>query len=291
MSELYEVVERPDFERPVLVLALDGWVDAGLAAATARATLLDQLDTTLVAAFDADELLDHRARRPVMHLEDGVISRLVWPAIELRAGRDPDGGELLLLVGAEPDHRWHAFVGAVGSLAAGFGARLVVGLGAYPAAVPHSRPSRLAVAASTPELVHRLQFVLASIEAPSGVHAAIEQYFAGVGVDAVGLWAQVPHYAATMPYPAAAAALLDGLAEAGGLALDRSELHREGETTRSQLDSLIARNPEHQTMVSQLESQWDSWQPEAGRDRIDPGSLPTGDELAAELERFLRDQG
>ena len=124
---LYETIEEPDLESPVLVLALDGWIDAGMGAQNARASLLDQLDSVTVATFDSDELLDHRARRPTMQLEDGVLTNLTWPDIQLRAATDFDGNDLLLLVGAEPDHLWRSFASDAVDLLLRFGAPLVVG--------------------------------------------------------------------------------------------------------------------------------------------------------------------
>src|SRR5690606_26011040 len=105
--------------------------------------------------WDADRLVDHRSRRPTMHLVDGVNTGLTWPTIELRHGQDPDGRDALLLVGSEPDVRWRAFAADVAELALRFGTRLVVGFGAFPAPVPHTRPSRLATTATTPELAAR----------------------------------------------------------------------------------------------------------------------------------------
>ena len=105
MPELYEIVERPDLESPVLVCAVDGWIDAGLGAQTARASLLEELDTVTVAVFDADVLLDHRARRPIMHLEEGVMTGLSWPSIELRAASDEDGKKGAELFGGQTIHR------------------------------------------------------------------------------------------------------------------------------------------------------------------------------------------
>jgi len=207
MTALYELVERPDLDSPVLVLALDGWIDAGLAAQTARATLHQLLDPVTVATFDADDLLDHRARRPILHLVEGLLTGLTWPSITLQAATDADGNDLLLLVGAEPDHRWRAFSHAVVDLAMEFGARLVVGLGAYPAPVPHTRPTRLASSASDEHLA-RFCSVRTTVDVPGGVQGAIERRAAELGVPAVGLWAQVPHYASALPSPAAAAALL-----------------------------------------------------------------------------------
>lgn len=275
---IYELLEQPDLESPVLVLALDGWVDAGLAAQTARAALLEALDTVTVATFDADDLLDHRARRPVMSLHDGILTALTWPSIELRAATDADGNDLLLLVGAEPDHRWRAFTGAVVDLAMQFGSRLAVGLGAYPAPVPHTRTTRLACSASDEHLA-RFCAVRTTVDVPGGVHAAIERRAAEAGLPAIGLWAQIPHYASAMPSPAGAAALLDGLAQVATLGIDTDDLHAQAAANRERLDELVAANPEHLEMVRRLEEAWDA------------DESTTGEVLASEIERFLREQG
>ena len=291
MSSLYDLVDHPDLESPVLIMALEGWIDAGAGAARATSTITDTLESELVAVFDSDELLDHRARRPVMHLEDGLNTGLTWPAIELRAASTDDDQDVLLLFGAEPDHRWRAFATDVVDLAMDFGARLVLGLGAYPAAVPHTRPTKLASTATSDELARQIGFVRGTISVPAGVQAAIEQRASEVGLPAVGLWAQVPHYAAAMPYPAAAAALLDGVADLGGPAFDRSELREEADATRLRLDALVAESEEHQELVHQLELHAESEEQgeDDGADR-GPMELRTGEQLAAEFEQFLRDQ-
>jgi proteasome assembly chaperone (PAC2) family protein len=288
VAPLYELIERPELDQPVLILALDGWIDAGVGAANARAALLSALTPTTVAMFDSDELLDHRARRPTMHLVEGVVTGLTWPTVELQAAADANGNDVLLLVGAEPDHAWRAFTGAVVDLALDFGARLVVGLGAYPAPVPHTRPTRLAVTASDPSLA-TTNLVRASIDVPAGVQAAVERRAYEVGLPAVGLWAQVPHYLAAMPYPAASIALLDGLAEVAGLQIDSGALRTEADATRQRVDALVSENDEHSQMVRQLEASVDAQQ-EPTDTALGVGPLPSGDELAAELERFLRDQ-
>lgn len=290
---LYEIHERLDLDAPVLVMALEGWIDAGAGAARATAALTDHLDSVLLASFDTDALLDHRARRPVMELVDGVNTGLVWPTIELRAATDDAGHDLLLLIGAEPDHTWRAFAAAAVDLALDFGTRLVLGLGAYPAPVPHTRPTALASTATGPELAQRVGSMGGRINVPAGVQAAIERQCAEVGLSAVGLWAQVPHYAAAMPYPAAAAALIDGLAEIGGLVLDSQELHDEASTTRARLDALVADSDEHGELVRQLEAHVDAearGEAVEGDEDAAPLEFQSGDELAAELERFLRDQ-
>jgi proteasome assembly chaperone (PAC2) family protein len=288
MADLYEIVERPELQAPVLILALDGWIDAGVGAANARAALLSHLGPSTVAVFDSDQLLDHRARRPTMHLVDGVVTGLTWPSVELQVAKDTVGNDLLLLVGSEPDHAWRAFTRSVVELAQGFGVRLVVGLGAYPAPVPHTRPTKLAVTAGDAALA-TLSMVRATIDVPAGVQAAIERRATEVELPAIGLWAQVPHYVAAMPYPAASLALLEGLATVAGLQVDSPTLRQEIDATRERIDALIAQNDEHVQMVRQLEAAADAERTDSGTG-LDAGSLPSGDELAAELEQYLRDQ-
>ena len=285
---LYEFVERPDLDAPAMIVALDGWIDAGLGAANARAALLASVDPVTVATFDSDQLLDHRARRPTMHLVDGMVTGLTWPSVELQAASDADGRDLLLLVGSEPDHAWRAFTRAVVDLALELGARMVVGLGAYPAPVPHTRPTKLAVTAGDPKLVGA-SMVRATLDVPAGVQAAIERRATEVGLPAIGLWAQVPHYVAAMPYPAASVALLDGLSSIAGVRIDSPALRQEMDATRHRIDALIAENDDHVRMVQQLESTADT-EPTTAETGLAAGPLPSGDELAAELERFLRDQ-
>jgi proteasome assembly chaperone (PAC2) family protein len=285
---LYELIERPDLDEPVLVLALEGWIDAGLAAAGAAEVLCDKLDTVTVARFSTDDLLDYRARRPIAHLTDGVLRGLTWPDIELRAAIDGDGNEMLLLVGAEPDRLWHRFTDEVVTLALDFGARMCVGLGAYPFAAPHTRSPRVACTASTPRLAEGT-FLKASLDFPGGIQAAIEQASDERGIPAVGLWAQIPHYVPTnMPFPAGSVALIEGLSLLGDLALPLGELTAQADATRARLDELIAQNPEHQAMLRQLEAAWEQSEPSV--EPLGMSDLPTGDELVAELEEYLRDQ-
>jgi hypothetical protein len=222
--ELYELIDRPALEEPVLLLALDGWIDAGLAAGTAASVLLDELDTITVARFDGDALLDYRARRPTVHMVDGVLRQLSWPSIELIAASDPTGKELLLLVGSEPDRHWRSFVDQLVDLALDLEVRMCVGLGAYPAPAPHTRTGKMACCASTIGLAAQGPFLRASLEYPGGVHAAIEQACDVQDIPSLALWAQVPHYAATMPYPAASINLIEHVNRLTGLSLERVEL-------------------------------------------------------------------
>lgn len=299
----------PGYRGPPLIAVLEGWIDAGLGAGAALAALLGATTTKPVATFDADRLLDHRARRPVMRLVDGVNTELVWPETQLLAGHDAAGRPFLVLCGPEPDHEWRAFSNAVLELANRWGVGVLVGLGAFPAPVPHTRPSRLAATATTPELAREVGYVPGRIDVPAGVQAALERHFAEAGLPAIGLWARVPHYAAAMPYPEASAVLLEGLAQMFGITVDTTELHQAGAAQRQRIDELIANSDEHTAMVRQLEAQADA---ESGSEAWASGGggeggggrgsargaaggalgaftdLPSGDEIAAELERFLR---
>ncbi len=290
---LYELIDRPDLDAPVLVLALEGWIDAGLAAASAAEVLLEALDTVTVARFDTDELLDYRARRPTVHMVDGVQKGLTWPSLELQAAADLDGKEMLLLVGTEPDRAWHGFVDSVVDLVLTFDVRMCVGLGAYPAPAPHTRPSRVACTASTPSLAEK-GFLRATLDFPAGAQAAVEAACDSRGIPSLGIWGQVPHYAAAMHYPAASLALVESLSSVAELSLPYGDLPDQTKTVRARLDELIAQNPEHQDMVRELEESYEQVDAatNAGPGPLTDasGSLPTGDELAAELERFLREQ-
>jgi len=273
---------------PVLVVALEGWIDAGFAAATAAASLLESLETASVATFSSDELIDHRARRPRMRIDDGVRREVSFAEPELLAATDPLGGGILLLVGPEPDYRWKAFSSEVTSIASELGTRLVVGLGAFPTGAPHTRPVRLTATASDAALARQVGFIPGSLDVPAGIGEVIGEHCSRAGIPSVGLWARVPHYVAAMPFPAGAVALLDGLASLTGLVLDGDDLRRSAEDTRRRVDELIAESAEHTEMVRQLESQSDGSEGGPPVGELSESSLPSGDELAAELERYLR---
>ena len=283
--DLYTRLGDRAFDQPVLVMCMEGWIDAGLGAGAAMASLLGRGTTERVATWDADELIDHRARRPVLHLADGVAVGIGWPEIDLRGASDEAGRDMLLLVGPEPDMRWHAFAASVTGLAKDLGVRLVVGLGAFPAPVPHTRPVRLVATAPNEQMAAEVGFIPGTIDVPAGIQAVLEEAFDAAGIPAIGLWARVPHYVVSMPYPAASAALIDGLARIAGLTLPSGDLHGSASRSRDRIDELIANSDEHQAMVAQLEEQSDR---EAETMMTD---LPSGDELAAELERYLRGDG
>ncbi len=283
-GELVTVCEDPGLVDPVLVIALDGWVDAGHGMRRAAEIMAQPDDGVLVASFDADLLVDHRARRPTMAIEDGRVGDISWPAIELRAVSDLDRRDFLMLAGPEPDFRWKAFCAEVGELVQRFGVAKSVSLGAYPAAVPHTRPVRLSATGTSPDLIERFGAPRGDLEVPAGISAALAKRFEAAGLATVSVWAQVPHYAAGSPFPAAAAALFQGLRVAADLRFDPAPLIAEGLEVSRRLDAAIAQNSGHQRLLSRWESAYDTSMVEFGAE------IPTGDQLAEELERFLRDQ-
>jgi len=289
---LYRLVpDRPAVDQPVLVMAPEGWIDAGLGGGGAMAALISAMETELVATFDSDALLDHRARRPVARIADGVYEDVLWPEIELRAGKDGEGRDVLVLVGPEPDHYWRGFAGAVGELSQLLGVRLLVGMGAFPAPVPHTRPGSVVATATAAELAGRVGVVRGNLDVPAGIVVAVQRRFADLGIPALALWARVPHYAAGMPYPEASMLLLGQLGAVAGISVDVEPLREAAEAARQRLDELTANSMEHRALVHQLEAQVDA--EGSGEDQPTAGwsNLPSADELGAEVERFLRDQG
>ena len=292
MSDHRFVADVPALDEPVLVVMLTGWIDASGAAAAAMAALDKECHTTALVAFDDDTYIDYRARRPLLELRDGVNTGLVWAVPEMRVGRDADGQDVLLLSGPEPDMAWHRFATTIADLTQELGVRSMAALGAYPFATPHTRSPLLSATSPSPDVLAGLPFRTSSVDVPAGMAAALEQALHERGIPALGIWAQVPHYVASMSYPAASVALLEGLATATGVSVDAGELRREAVLQRERLDQLIDGNDEHRAMVTQFERLYDAAE-EAETSGAEVGQieLRSGDELAAEVERFLRDQG
>lgn len=283
--------------RPVLVMGLEGWVDAGLSGSTAVAALLGSMRTETVVTFDSDQLIDHRSRRPVQRIVNGVLESVTYAEIQLRHGTDAAGNDLLLLVGPEPDYRWRAFTGELTSICAEFGVRLAVGLGGFPAPMPHTKTTRIIATAIDQVIANDVGFIPGLREVPAGIHAAILKGFEEQNIPALSLWAMVPHYVSGMPYPDASIGLLDHLSRLGGITVDVTELRAAAGVTKTRIDGLIAQNPEHVTMVEQLERQVEAEAADASgansseHPPLDADNLPSGDEIAAELQRFLREEG
>lgn len=293
MSNGYRLhAELPSVESPVLVVMLTGWIDASGSAQAAIAAIDALAGTTPVATFDSDMFVDFRARRPTMEIREGLNSALVWPEIELKHGVTAGGKHVFLLTGPEPDSAWHRFADCVCDLAMRLGVSMVVGLGAYPFATPHTRPSRLSCTTADQDLLDTVIFLKNSVDVPAGMVAVLEQALAAVSIPAISLWAQVPHYVSAMSYPAASVALIDGLRDLTGVEVDAGQLRQEAIIQRQRLDNLVSGNDEHVTMLRQLEQAYDmTADTSASPAPLVADDLPSGDELAAEVEAFLRDNG
>jgi proteasome assembly chaperone (PAC2) family protein len=290
MNEPYRFdVEVPTLREPVLIVSLTGWIDASGAAVAATAAAMQSVTIERLATFDADTFVDFRARRPTMEIREGLNSALVWPEITLEHGVTSWGRDLLFLTGPEPDSAWHRFADAVVDVAQRLGVTQAIGLGAYPFATPHTRPSRLSCTTPDPDLLARVPFLKSTVDVPAGMAAALERALCDAGIPSIGIWVQVPHYVSAMSYPAASLALLEGVRHLTGIEIDAPSLRQEAIIQRQRLDDLVAANPEHMAMLHKLEEVIDSVDDSQPLPLPDERDLPSGDELAAELEQFLRD--
>ncbi len=289
MDELYELMDQPALDDPVLIVHFEGFLDAGQAASTAMSHVIEAHDTTLVARFDSDELLDHRSHRPSLHLEQARLTEITWPEIALLATKDRGGNDVLVLVGPEPDLRWHAFAGQVVELAEDLGVHMTMTLNAFPSNVPHTRPTRLTAMATTEELAARVGRVTRMVSAPAGLDTVLIDLCGQSGIPAMGIWAQVPHYVSNMSYPRASADLVEAINQVAGTQYDTADLREAADSVHTRLDELVAANPEHRQMLMNLEQNHDT-QADIERNAPLPSAvdLPSGDELADEVERFLR---
>lgn len=286
------LVADPDIHEPVMIVQLDGWIDAAESARIAADVIDHQCETSPIIRFDDDTYVDFRARRPILQLRDGLSTDLVWSSIEVRAGTSPDGTDIITLRGPEPDMAWHRFARAITSLARELGVTQMVGLGAYPFAAPHTRPSHLSVSSPSTDVLASVPYLRSSVDVPAGAEALIEHAMQAAKIPAIGLWAQVPHYAATADYPAAAVALLDGVARVAGVRTSTESLAEAASIRTSELDDKITESPELSALLGSLEDVWDRTAAEAETisEPDDELELRSGDELAAEIQQFLRDR-
>jgi proteasome assembly chaperone (PAC2) family protein len=275
--------EPPALRRPVLITALEGFVDAGAAAGTAAMFLSHRWQSEVVAEFDRDAFIDYRARRPTAVVDNGQLRRVDWPSIEFATAEVDGPRDAVFLLGAEPDMRWEAFCDEVVRASRVLGVETVIGLGAYPAAVPHTRPTRIMRAANLAagDLVPEAG-PIPGYNGPVGIGSALQARLAEHGIPAVGLWAEVPHYIAGAPNPDSALALVRLVTATLSTLVDTTELEAAAKSHRDQVDLAVAEQEEALRMVAALEAYLDA----------DEGSepLPSGEDMAAEIERFLRNQ-
>jgi proteasome assembly chaperone (PAC2) family protein len=276
----------------VLVHALAGDFDAGHAAALAAGHLLGDLESRVIARFDADVLVDYRAHRPRMTFDGDSYASYTPPQILLHAVEDDAGTPFLLLQGPEPDFRWEAFVAAVSGLVERLGVTTVVALQAIPMPVPHTRPVTVTAHAVRRQLIESYPVYWGEMRIPASAAALLEMRLGEAGVDALGVAAHVPHYLAQAAYPAAAQTLVEHLTALTGLHLPTDDLAEAAQAHRSEVDEQIARSPENTAVVAALEQQFDSFTAAREDNGLlgHSGAMPSGDQIASEFERFLADR-
>ena len=292
-AELYRM--EPDAStppEPVLVMVLDGFVDAGAAARLAADSLLAAGPGERVVRFDVDQLVDYRSRRPPLRFETDRWTSYSAPELDVVALTDIAGTGYLLLTGPEPDTQWERFAAAVEQLVAHLGVRLVVNMTGIPMAVPHTRPIGVTVHGTSPELTEGHEALFANAEVPGSAVALTEYRLGEAGHAAMGFAVHVPHYLARAEYPQAARVLVDHLAVATGLYLSTEALTAAAERADREIAEQVAGSDEVAQVVAALERQYDTVV-SGGTEQSGAGlggELPSADELAAEVERFLADR-
>jgi predicted ATP-grasp superfamily ATP-dependent carboligase len=277
---------------PVMVIALDGFLDAGNASALASGHLLENSSSRVVASFEVDEFYDYRARRPPMTFLEDHYTDYDAPRLVVRLLHDQNNTPYLLLTGPEPDMRWEGFADAVRKVIEHFEVRLSVTLGSVPMAVPHTRPVQLTNHATSKRLLISENVWAGEIRIPSSAQSLLEVRLGEWGHDATGFVAHIPHYLAQYGYPEAASATLAQVGAVTGLVWDTSELDEAAEERRVEIATQVADSDEVRAVVEGLEQQYDAFtrgQADSlmAEGEIDPEDLPTGEEIGAQFEQFL----
>ena len=272
---MIQVFETGPLVTPALVVALDGWVNAGSAGTLAAQTVA--AGGEVIATVDPDALFDYRMLRPTIDFEDGVLERVEWPSLTISRA-SAGGRDLLVLSGPEPNWNWRRLAATLVETARGWGVVEYVSVGGVPWAVPHTRPITIITTASSRE---RLQAdpdrPEGLLRVPGSAVSAVEFEFAQAGVPTIGFWARVPNYVGSA-FPSAAMALVERLSSHLGVGFDLDDLQRQTSDHLMQLEGVLDQRPDVRSMVEQLEQVYDST------------TGVSGEDLAAEIERFLRDQ-
>ena len=284
-----ELERRPALNRPVLIAGFTGWNDAAEAASLAVETLREEWGAERFGSFVGEEFFDYQSVRPQITLVEGVTRVVEWPENALYAtsgGVEALGGrDAILVSGPEPNFRWKSFCRGFVDLGREFDASLVVTMGALLADVRHSRPVSVSANAQDPSLVENLNLSASRYEGPTGVTGVLHRFVAESGLPAVSFWASVPHYLPSVPSAPAALQLLKNLQNLVGGLLDTSHLERTSEDYQRQVAAAVSQDSDLTSYVQMLEERYDA-QAEG-----DPRDLPSGDDLASELEQFLREKG
>jgi predicted ATP-grasp superfamily ATP-dependent carboligase len=278
---------RPDGLRaPALVCAFQGWNDAGDAASSAVSFLATSLKASRFARVESEEFFDFQANRPCIRFAEPGRREIVWPGVEVFEALAPKAPrDLVLVQGVEPSMRWRAFCGQLIDLAEALGVQLVVSLGALLGDIPHTRPVVLTGHASDPALVARLEMQGSSYEGPTGIVGVLHTACIEAGLPSTSLWASVPHYVAAATNPKAALALVRRVERLVGVSVDVSQLESAAADYERQVGLAVESDPDIQAFVERLEQAAESEQESA------PTDVPSGDVLAREFQRFLRQRG
>jgi proteasome assembly chaperone (PAC2) family protein len=281
VADELRIDERPELERPILVAAFRGWNDGAQAASLAAGYLAKTWGAERFADVDPENFFDFQATRPHVSLEEGLSRRIDWPETAFYHAR-PDGldRDVVLLLGIEPNLRWRTFTDLVVGLARDLGIELLITLGALLADVPHTRPAPVTGSASDKELVERLGLSASRYEGPTGIVGVIHDECGKSRIPSASLWAAVPHYVSLTPSPRGALALCERLGDVLGIQIEADELEEAARNYEEQVSEAVASDEETAAYVDELERRSDQLD--------DATELPSGDALAAELTRFLK---
>ncbi|MEW9549544.1 proteasome assembly chaperone family protein [Nonomuraea sp. NPDC050783] len=292
-KDLYELAdELPELHDPVLLYHFDGFVDAGGSGRLALGHLLAELEHRVVATFDVDRLLDYRSRRPIMTFDTDRWVECESPELAVYLLKDTTGTPFLLMQGPEPDREWELFTRAVKALVDRLGVSKLVTVHGIPMAVPHTRPLGVTTHASRPELINTQSSAFGRVQVPGSAAALIELRLGAQGHDALGYAVHVPHYLAQAEYPTAAVAALEAVTRGTGLVFPMDALHEAALRTTAEIEEQIRASSELSTAIKGLEQQYDAFAAGTERENLiaETTPMPTGDELAAQFERFLAER-
>lgn len=276
-------------DRPVLIHAFDGFLTAGAAPQLAAKQLVTG-HGSIVHSFEIDKYLDYRARRPIIGYQRDHYQNYQTPRLEVVLEHDAAGSSYLVLTGPEPDYAWETFIDELAEVVEDQDVSLTLGLGAIPMGVPHTRPSVITTHATRPELVDRTNLWAPELQVPSSAQSLLEYRFGERGLDAAGYVVHVPHYVAQVEYPPAAVALLDAVTDRTGLQLDYDRLRAAQESAMADISAQISEQDSADVLTG-LEEQYDAFARGAAQSLLaEETSIPSGDELADQFEKYLARQ-
>jgi proteasome assembly chaperone (PAC2) family protein len=283
VADELRIAERPELQHPVMVTAFRGWNDGGQGASLAAGYLAKTWGASRFADIDPEEFYDFQVSRPHVSLVEGVTRKLEWPENAFYHAHVPEiERDVVLLLGIEPNTRWRRFTEVIVGLSVELQIELVVSLGSLLADVPHTRPSPVTGSATEQRLIEQYGLQGSRYEGPTGIVGVLHDACRNAGLASVSLWAAVPHYVSLAPSPRAALALCQRLADLLGTSVEADELEQAVDAYSEQVTEAVAADPDTQAYVEQLEQRADELGPQF--------DVPSGDTIAAELTRYLRER-